>query len=498
MNIFRSINKTTINDSYSRLTVHEKFQRLPRSFQYLEIFDQTEYIYFKEMIGEASFYIKKLNITHPPKSLNFIEFNGLFTNITSLVLGSGYYNSKNPGIFEIADFKLPRTVRSLNLGYGFQLKLKIGTLPETLTELSIHYSFEYEGFQWVGDLCEPLQSFAIGAPRLQDPIPKGLFPSSLKRIRILMDNDILDDLPSGLEELYISSRRLSKLNSSGWLPNSLRIVILINFNEPFQSGTFPDSLEKLVLDKFNQPILPNTLPKNLKVLEIPTYEHDIISEGILPDTIEHLKIPKVYIKNVKRSLPSSLLHLVLTEYDTAVPIEPDIIPVSLKTITVSYPCVSNGSLLKCTNLKSLSLHYPVYSYPTDLTSNFPNQLTELTIPYLTYKSFKSGDLNSLTHLTVSIGIYQKKSVIFDFDSKYLPPAIELLDLGPYTNCQFLSNSTLPKSLRIFKVGHQYTNIFPKNLLPPFLVKLYLPLKQKETILKHCKIPFYCSFVQSKL
>ncbi|KYR01328.1 hypothetical protein DLAC_02051 [Tieghemostelium lacteum] len=575
-NNFINKSKSNKNNNNEVKIEHSKlYNRLPRLFRNLTFRTNQEYQYFREMLELAkkngddifieslktTYFLLKVYSNHP---VTFIDIHALFgVNFTTLILGHNniYGDYTDPLLLECKEFKFPNTVRTLVIGNAFNLKLEIGMIPDSVTDLTILYGFAYEGFDWskvmprtlvsvtlpsycrysfkVGDLNHGLETLNLGVHHLQFHIVNGLFPSTLKYLKIgsgfdgVIDNDAF---PMGLETLILhgfakgceipqiprSVKHVSYLNTNfarvsaslfsinleslsmgelksnliepNWLHNRLKKIELTHFNSAIVEGLFPDTVEELNIKSFNRQIEPHSLPKNLKILILSEFNHSILF-GSFPEGLETLVMDSKFNQKIQKGhLPSTLKSLQLCGSLRDHQIELGSLPESLESLNINlYSYIENGLILPCKKLQSLEITGTNYKIPI-LENQLPKSLKVLKIPYLCYETLQSGVLEGLERIEVVYGIFLQTLLEYDFDPRCIPSTVHYLNTGARFNAVFLPDYQLPSALRTLVLVNQYSQQIPRNLLPTTLRKIFVP---NTGILKDCIIPPFCSIINTR-
>ncbi|KYR01323.1 hypothetical protein DLAC_11511 [Tieghemostelium lacteum] len=464
-----------------------------------------------------------------------IEFNDfkIPSTVETLYIGE-YFDLK------LVSGMIPDSVTELTLSYDFVydgLQLKDIT-PKSLLSLTFPSFCRYK--LQMGDLNEPLQTLDLGMDYVKNvEFLPGLLPSSLKYLNVGTNfGGILNDgsLPEGLETFILPSTKggtneLPKLPISlkhlkyqlypskvkfclnptpclisleilsqfiyfsefGYLPNTLKKLVLPGFNSKIECGMLPDSIEELKLHKFNQRIEPNTLPKNLKKFELWSFNHEL-STGSLPAGLETLVLDNAFNQRLYQSNFPSTLKFLKFGSNYKVNIEPYTLPISLDTLEMStYQILSKFEISHCCNLTTLKATTPLSTFI--INGSLPKSLKTLHTNNLSLDALESGQLEGLETLIIYSSITSRNNQRdFTIEPNCFPSTLQYLQVGLDFDAIFSNNSSLPKSLRIFKLNYKYNKKLPKNLLPPSLLQLCITPQQKDTILGICKIPLYCTII----
>ncbi|GAM22185.1 hypothetical protein SAMD00019534_053600 [Acytostelium subglobosum LB1] len=183
---------------------------------------------------------------------------------------------------------MPPSLVSLHLGNErrFSYELVVGSLPNSLTELS--YSPSYSQPCDPSVLPRSLTSITLGYGALI----QGEYPTSLRHLVFQyhnnFDQDIIPNIPS-LRSLVLV---LDKDIALGMIPSTITSLKLPRFRMGIESRALPSSLTELVLDdtfdlsKLRAGILPESL-KRLK-LKGPPFSSKSASKMVLPGGLTHL------------------------------------------------------------------------------------------------------------------------------------------------------------------------------------------------------------------
>ncbi|ARF08588.1 hypothetical protein Catovirus_1_638 [Catovirus CTV1] len=311
--------------------------------------------YFNRYINKFNDSIKILKFGHWHSQILL----NLPSSLTSLSLGNNY------------DYplpKLPRTLKILNCGKSFDQQLN--DLPESLEELylGLYYS------QYLDNLPTRLIKLVISGGYLRPlcKLPDSIkyldisffennlikWPKSLKELRIGSTDhcsnisDSLEELPDGLENLYIHKsleyqiKKLPNALKSFFVSRYIRNSDLTNLPEnlldlnigincfPKKKIIFPDNLIKIKIDIYglNQKLEFGQKLKQLLCLKVSGEFNQNIDD--LPDSIETLCLSRTFDMPISK-LPSSLRKLKITNAKYNHRIKIDILPKNLKSIKVS-------------------------------------------------------------------------------------------------------------------------------------------------------------------
>lgn len=290
-------------------------------------------------------------------------------------------------------------------------------------------------------------------PRFNLPIPKGVLPTTLRRLdfggdRFCQYNQAFQPgvLPSSLKELEISGGPYNQPFVVGSLPSSLEeLFIRSSYDQPIGEGVLPPHLTMLIISggSFNSP-LP-TLPSSLVELRLPEIYNQPISPGVMSGcAMTTLRLPRDFNQKLQaNSLPSKLGMITFgDEYNQPIP-----------------PGVMSGC-----PIKSLSL-----------PMEFNQELQENSLPYSLESLFLSNRYNQplrakvlpLTLTLFSMG----EDFIQPLEKDVLPDSITKLLLSDRWN-DFIQVGVLPKHLQFLSFGPRYNTPLIVGAIPDTVTIIY--------------------------
>ncbi|EAL64124.1 hypothetical protein DDB_G0286737 [Dictyostelium discoideum AX4] len=418
--------RSFIPESVTKLNIGDGFNRIIRS-------DDIPLTLKSLKIGKT--FKNSLNLIDCKnlENLEFVEeshFNNIFNNDSNnLPQNLKYLKFGNLYTMEIknVELNLPKTLTYLSFGSGFNSPINLQSL---INLKSLTFESNYK--------CK----FSVGS-----------LPSSLTYLSINgYEKDFeIGVLPSNLQTLIIKSYTITTKQKFeiGVLPSSITNFTFNNhYNtlHPFQSGVLPSSLTSLDLSYYEHPIDNLILPSSLTYLELPNKEEsnkscillklfsnlinlkslvwnckDKIPPNILPKSLSQFKIIniKYYHKFELDTFPSSLLSLLINSHNCH-GFEDGILPQSLKKLElVSHLFKTQFQLNSIPkNLEILSLSYTSYHYGFK-KNELPTTLKHLSLPEY-YSHFIDCDLPNLESLYIG-----KRSV----DTKLRNIASEIEDIS---------------------------------------------------------------------
>ncbi|KAM9960944.1 hypothetical protein ACTFIW_010107 [Dictyostelium discoideum] len=257
--------------------------------------------------------IKKGMIPHNVTSLEFqgylfsnIEENSLPISIKTLVL------RKLETLCNLKDI-LPPNITDLTLASCSDFQ----QLPKSIQKLSIIICLE-------PTLVNPFSGFkhltSLDIQTLEHTLPDGIFPDSITTLTMGCENLQLTNnlLPKNLKVLELLE--FNQPINVGHLPSSIEVLKLPSFSHPIQKDVLPQSLTSLHLGVgFNSTIDRDALPPNLKSFYFtgykPVFKLKKLPDLIWPSSFESLYIPKTsynFIESI--SLDFFIKHVILDRF----------------------------------------------------------------------------------------------------------------------------------------------------------------------------------------
>ncbi|EGC40598.1 hypothetical protein DICPUDRAFT_73890 [Dictyostelium purpureum] len=253
-------------------------------------------------------------------------------------------------IFE-PDISLPNSILSLQLGYYYNQPFQPKSLPDSLTSLTLGSSFNHS--LGVGCLPPSLTSISFGLIYNKPFFPNSL-PSSLKTLHLGYSfNQPLENLPISLTKLILGAEFNQPLRIQSL--TALKTLLLgRDYNLPFDQESLPQSLETIEFGFFFNQKLSN-LPLSIKKIVFSRDFNIPIDQSLahLP-LLEVLEFGRKFNQNIfPDTFPKSLKTLIFgTEFNK--PIE-NCIPTSVTSITFGLEFKQPiESIPKSTNIISAS------------------------------------------------------------------------------------------------------------------------------------------------
>ncbi|KAM9945124.1 hypothetical protein ACTFIT_003376 [Dictyostelium discoideum] len=364
------------------------------------------------ILTDQEFYKCKINLPLNVEKLAFKNFNQ--------EIGSGWLDGNEK-------------LTHLDLGKSYNHPLKIGDIPNGITNLTLSYNFDFQ-----------IQPFAI--------------PSSVTSITFgnrWNQQLIKDSLPKSLKSLKFGSCFNNKGN-------------------PIDFSIFPKSIESIIFGKdFQQLIEPNsfeTFLPNLVKLEFNSEYKKKLKLNSIPKTVKELFLG--YNNNfnnnnnnndesIFKCIPNSVTKLTLGDY-LSNPIEAYDLPDSITDLSLGLNnSINVGSIPN--SVKSLEFFSYNRSTPD---GTLPNSLVKLKFSQdfnqeLSYGLFKNC-YESLTSL--DLGYLFKR-----FKSGVLPKNLKELKFNRLFNPDYLDPNSIPDSVETlqimpnFKLNQNNNNNIPKSL-----------------------------------
>ncbi|KAF2070544.1 hypothetical protein CYY_008134 [Polysphondylium violaceum] len=424
----------------------------------------------RELVTKIEFNnYKEIKSTFIPHWIKFVSIN----NFKYKNNNSNSSNSDNSIVIE----KITEGVEILQFR-GYTPCLTISILPTTLKHL---YSSQY-GVGIDISCCDILNSCkSVSIKQLLAPLPENIFTntagnSCLEKLDLLKYTFEIQPqlIPLSITDLSLNQVHLNVLPGLH-LPNIKRFYVKIfnsqlnqikDFNfiteldiegsvELMTSGCIPNSVKKLTLISFNQPLLINVLPLGLLYLDMGNKFNSTIETGSLPSTITFLKIPSFNQQLENGVLPSNLIYLDISKYQQT--IKPSILPSSIETLLFNH-----------------SNHIPIE------IGSIPSSVKFLTLAWNLKTSVGPGVIpDSVIDLTL---------FCFVDDSFYIPSSVISLNLAFIPNQLYQApNIKIPSSVTRLIIDRPLTT-FKSNLIPNSVKSLSL-MNQNQPLLKGNISPF---------
>ncbi|KAK5580064.1 hypothetical protein RB653_000077 [Dictyostelium firmibasis] len=399
---------------------------------------------FKEnSIPESVTHIKFGYSFNKPFNCDMFEGNNNYSNLKSLIFGKSFNqpleisndHNENNQKKKIINYKwLTKLENLLNLEFGdsFQQDIKIGQLPNNLTNLVL--SKCYQGIIENESLPKSILNNS-------NSIFKYKFDSDGNKKSILLSNGV-NSIPKYVTKLEFDNH-FNQVIKYGDIPKNVTSII---FGKEFNSFIEPNSLGSSITSiefgyRFNQPIIDNQLPienlktikfgnsfnqtiepyqlsKNLKTLGYGISYNQPIQVGLYLNTsLESLKFGPRFNQQIPlKTLPTTLTYLDM--YGWTGPIIPGTFPSSLKSLKFNYynQPLQTSSLPSLTSLELLEdFNQPINintlpitlkylklgrNYSHDLSNSLPKSLTSLDISSTNTK-FNIDSLPNLNTITLS-------------------------------------------------------------------------------------------------
>ncbi|KAM9977706.1 hypothetical protein ACTFIR_011578 [Dictyostelium discoideum] len=404
--------RSFIPESVTKLNIGDGFNRIIRS-------DDIPVTLKSLVIGKS--FKNSLNLIDCKnlESLEFVyesHFNNILNNDSNNLLPQNlkYLKFGNLYTMEIknVELSLPKTLTYLSFGSGFNSPINLQSLIN-LKSLIFESNYKFK--------------FSVGS-----------LPSSLTYLSINgYEKDFeIGVLPSNLQTLIISTFACYTITTKqkfeiGVLPSSITNFTFNNhYNtlHPFQSGVLPSSLTTLNLFYYEHPIDNLILPSSLTSLELPNKEEsnkscvllklfsnlinlkslvwsckEKIPPNILPKSLTQFKIlnTKYYHKFELDTFPSSLLSLLINS-DNCHGFEDGVLPQSLKKLELNCYLFKTQFQLNSIpkNLEILSLSNTSYHFGFK-KNELPTTLKHLSLPK-SFSRFIDCDLPNLESLYIGM------------------------------------------------------------------------------------------------
>ncbi|KAM9986906.1 hypothetical protein ACTFIY_011319 [Dictyostelium cf. discoideum] len=195
---------------------------------------------------------------------------------------------------------IPQNITNLSFGKSFSSSIGPNSLPKSTRILSLENLISVDfGEYFNRPLFSNMFSFSksittiIFGKGFTQQIAPGVF-NHLKTLKFgdhFNSRILKNELPQSLTCLDLGGYNIPL--DFGMFPNSLTSLTFHWFNKPIEIGIFPSSIESLNLGwNFNQIIKPGIFPKNLKYLDIynSSFKQDLSIDGILPQSFKNLTI----------------------------------------------------------------------------------------------------------------------------------------------------------------------------------------------------------------
>ncbi|KAM9953532.1 hypothetical protein ACTFIR_008607 [Dictyostelium discoideum] len=281
-------------------------------------------------------------------------------------------------------------------------------------------------------------------------------------------SEILDKgvIPYGVIELSINN---NKELIKGSIPSTVETLNLMSkFKQEFRVGVLPSSILKLKFSEYNIKISkPSTLPINLKSIDFGLYYNQEIEKNILPNSLEILKLSNDFNKSLDfNNLPINLKQLIFGDkFNKQLLSNEDNdndnnnneeLPNLIEFIKFGESFNQEFNILNLKKLKIIIFGSKFNSLISGLkmcesleTVEFGNDFNQIIDNQLP---------NSLKNL--KFGLKFDKLLL---PMVSLPKNLETLEFGQLYNQKFQPN-TFPLSLTSLKLGFNYNQTFPKDVL----------------------------------
>ncbi|KYQ99661.1 hypothetical protein DLAC_03599 [Tieghemostelium lacteum] len=515
-----------LNRNYKLLKVTNE-QEANQFFSYLETETRNDLVSTSIEIN-----VEFVKITEEAfvKGYEFLG-NLKFRNLVTLHLGSSKLLNDDDDDNALLDlnFEIPNSVTTLVLGSDCKFLLRKNNLPQSLTDLTLYYSFVYEGFRWqdiipsenlkkltllkattnyVADygfgLKEGLKYLKIDflSPELLDisPIPLSVETVVFGNTSPIVDYNVVPvncktlsigkwrgALPDSITELTIYHSFILKGNHQS-LPRYLKTLNINVFNDKFQRGQLPETLTELNICNLDQPIDPGALPQNLKILRflnsMSSHQQQLLP-GMLPN-LNFPKFPSDFSQPISIGhLPINLKILVLG-INSQDKIQHGSLPLTLEQLTIS-DCISlvPGLISHLSNLWLLKTTFlPRIFKPGSL----PSSLKRFHIKNINNNTIQPGCLNEgLEELIIDFGIFKMdlKSILPESSLKALKLGYYIigdikkgdlpLSLKTFDSDNFpIQEGALHEGLESLKIGMRFRKTITKNMIPSTVSRIYIP------------------------
>jgi FNIP Repeat len=209
-----------------------------------------------------------------------------------------------------------------------------------------------------------------------------------------------------------------------------------------------------LLDSVDAP-LSQVIPAHCSELRLGHLYDEPIQPGDIPDSVRTLILGHSFRSKVAKDIFPSHLEKLEFGYSYTHRLFPGLVPCTVKELTLGY----------------------MYNHSIDLDV-LPAGLTHLTLGHCFQSKLAKGILPAgLTHLT--LGSFYHHSI----EPGLLPEGLTHLTLGYHFHWPLHFGGSLPKSLRLLKVGFHFVPCLQAGFVPAFVqnIHLVLPFKYIKTL-----------------
>ncbi|KAF2073652.1 hypothetical protein CYY_005037 [Polysphondylium violaceum] len=290
--------------------------------------------------------LNEINCLKVSSAIYCINYLPRYTNISKLVL-------------DIIDLPLeagtiPNTVTDLTINSDYSYPLHIGVIPSSVINLSLRLfnqpllpgqiPFGVESLRFLefnepikqGDLPESLTHLDLGYCFNRNITPNSL-PSSLTHLEFKYTfNQPLapHSLPPNLKILNLGSSFEQKINTHS-IPKHVVKVVFGSFDQEILTpGIIPDSVEEVIFSSFNRVIVPGTIPKSTRVLKFGNYFSRPLEVDCLPPNIKLLEFGEGFNEPLKPNILPRYLRTLIFESCLTHDLMPNVLPLFLKTLSI--------------------------------------------------------------------------------------------------------------------------------------------------------------------
>ncbi|KYR01700.1 hypothetical protein DLAC_01705 [Tieghemostelium lacteum] len=479
-------NNSKISKDYSMYlqNLPKRYKRMVMKVENIPPTTNT-YYYIKLFKIFDTMYIESLEIDKDFELLLRVGVYAWPKGLKRLVMGMAhrYYGNTEP--INIQKNFLPEGLETLVLGFRFTHKLIPGSLPQSLTDITIYNSDCIDLLnidQVIPSACKMLKFKFKFESTL---VPGTLVLHSLKGLETL--------------ELYTGS----SLCLSGFLRDGIKTLRIGNGNEHFpdllKNNILPSTLTDLTLSNFNFKIPPGVFPSSLTRLQMGFYDWHPLAIDTLPQSITDLSLLRYSFPLTKNSLPMSLKYLNLGQHYNY-PLLMGLLPPTIKELRFSEDSFFNTEIHQLPESLELLKLGSMFNQSLDTVSYLrflrvlyigirfchplpplPQSLRELYIECCYEETLLRYPLPDKLY---KLAINQfPETLEFQLNRKVLPDSINILVLGRCFSQVIQPDLTLPKSLSHLEFGYRYNKSLQEGSLPEGLSILKFNEGYKQYITK---------------
>ncbi|KAN0047797.1 hypothetical protein ACTA71_002183 [Dictyostelium dimigraforme] len=437
-------------DGFNKKLISDPFTRIRRLYLYnigekvlemesISAADTLNYIYLMEgfnqsilkgmikrnveklYIGNIGDINKVFTVGSIPNSINHLIFMDGFnqTIFKDLIPPKTYIYLHNIGDQSLSLESIPKNTSCLHLMDGFNQTLYPGIIPPCVTH--VYFSNIGPNVLVEGTITEGLQRITF-CDGFNQPISKGMICGSVESIYIEK---------VGTSSLTIGSIPSTVKNVNFWVNFDLPILpgyieegvkwMRIYLKESMlQIGSIPSSVKTLYLSQTKVEILPGVIPNTVEKVEMVDFSHNVLKFGSLPNSLKELYLYP--------SLPQN-------------PIVPGIIPHGVENLTIA----GKLNLYVPPSEKPTTISKPSkYIYPL-LSNIIPNTFTFLMTVFKLCLSLATNS-NEKTS--------KKEKENEEKENEEMNPKDWVLSIG-----------SIPNSVKILKLSHQFNHDLPIGMIP---------------------------------